>query len=92
MKYETRKEKYERILTYGKDQWEPAPYNGMDGQPCPYGCIMLKRVAPPTWYNLGGDCRCPSAKDCRMNLQFDQEYYETREIEKAKQKEEDEHA
>jgi len=90
MKYETRKEKFERKLKYGKDEWEQMPYNYQEGQACPYGCLISKRVAPPTFYKLDGDCRCPSAKDCCMNLQFDQEYYETRAIEKAKQKVEDE--
>jgi hypothetical protein len=85
MKYETAEEKFERKLKYGKDEWELQPYNFQEGQPCPHGCIINKRVAPPLYYSLSGDCRAPSAKDCCMNLQFDKEYYETREIEKAKQ-------
>ena len=84
MKYETAEEKFERKLKYGKDEWVPQPCNSEEGQPCPYGCIILKRVAPPLYYNLSGDCRCPSADDCCMYLQFDSEYYKTREIEKAK--------
>jgi hypothetical protein len=84
VKYETKKEKFERKLVHGKDTWVPQPYNGAADQPCPYGCIISKRVAPPLYYNLTGDCRCPSADDCCMNLQYDAEYYETRTIEKAK--------
>lgn len=87
MKYETAEEKFERKLKYGKDEWVMMPYNHQEGQPCPYGCIINKRVAPPLYYSLSGDCRCPSADDCCMNLQFDSEYYTTREIEKAKQHE-----
>ena len=87
MKYETKKEKFERKMKYGEDAWEAQPYNGMDGQPCPYGCILLKRVAPPLWYNLSGDCRCPSAKDCCMNVQYDDEYYQTRAIIKEQEAE-----
>lgn len=87
MKYETAEEKFERKLKYGEDCWELQPYNGQEGQACPYGCIIKKRVAPPLWYNLVGDCRCPSAKDCCMNVQYDAEYYETREIEKQRQQE-----
>lgn len=83
MKYETAEEKFERKLKYGKDEWVTQPYNYQDGQPCPYGCIVSKRVAPPVYYRLTGDCRCPSSDDCCMNLQYDAEYYETREIIKS---------
>ena len=86
MKYETAKEKFERKLAYGEDQWEQPPNNFQEGQVCPYGCIILQRVAPPTFYKLAGDCRCPAAVDCCMNKQYDSEYWETREIEKAKTK------
>ena len=82
MKYETEKEKFERKLKYGEDQWTLQPYNGQEGQPCPYGCIIFKRIAPPLKYKLDGDCRSPSSDDCCMNLQYDDEYYETREKEK----------
>jgi len=84
MKYETAEEKFERKLKYGKDEWMPQPHNAQEGQPCIYGCIINKRVAPPLYYSLSGDCRNPSADDCCMNLQFNDEYYETREIEKAR--------
>ena len=84
MKYETAKEKFERKLKYGQDRWVELPYNGADNQPCPYGCIISKRVAPPLYYNLYGDCRSPSADDCCMNVQFDDEYDKTRLIEKTK--------
>jgi len=84
MKYETKEEKFERKLKYGEDTWEQQPYNGQEGEPCPYGCIMRKRVAPPLWYTLDGDCRAPSAKDCCMNVQFDSEYYVTRAAEKER--------
>ena len=85
MKYETKEEKFERKLKYGKDEWIPQPSNHQEGQPCPYGCILKKRVAPPLYYALSGDCRVPYAKDCCMNLQFDNEYEETRIIEKKRQ-------
>ncbi len=84
MKYETKKEKFERKLVHGKDTWVPQPYNGAADQPCPYGCIINKRVAPPLYYSLSGDCRAPSQKDCCLNVQFNDEYDRTREIEKAK--------
>ena len=84
MKYETAEEKFARKLKYGKDVWVLQPHNQAPSQPCPYGCLINKRVAPPLYYSLSGDCRCPFADDCCMNLQFDAEYYETREIEKAK--------
>lgn len=79
MKYETEKEKFERKLKYGEDRWEQQPYNGMPGEPCPYGCLISKRVAPPPKYRLDGDCRAPSQKDCCMNAQYDDEYYRTKE-------------
>ncbi len=85
MKYETAEEKFERKLKYGKDEWLQQPYNGQDDQPCPYGCIIKKRVAPPLYYSLDGDCRAPAQEDCCMNLQYDNEYDETRAIEKDKQ-------
>ena len=84
MKYETAKEKFERKLRYGQDRWIAEAYNDQDKQVCPYGCIIVRRVAPPLYYNLRGDCRCPSADDCCMNLQYNAEYHETRAIEKAK--------
>ena len=80
MKYESKKEKFARILEYGKDQWEPQPHNGQEGEPCPYGCLISKRVAPPLYYKLDGDCRAPYQKDCCMNLQYDNEYYQTRAV------------
>lgn len=79
MKYETTKDKFERKLKHGADEWRAQPYNGMDGQPCPYGCLISKRVAPPLKYKLDGDCRAPSAEDCCMNWQYDAEYYKTKE-------------
>ena len=84
MKYETAEEKFERKLKYGNDEWVLQPYNQQEGQPCPYGCLINKRVAPPLYYSLSGDCRAPAQDDCCMNVQFDAEYDETREIEKAR--------
>ncbi len=84
MKYETKKEKFERKLVHGDDAWEPQPYNFQEGQPCPYGCIINKRVAPPLYYSLSGDCRAPYSDECCMNIQFDKEYYETRATEKIR--------
>lgn len=86
MKYETKEEKFERKLKYGKDEWVQQPYNFQDGQPCPHGCIINKRVAPPLYYSLSGDCRAPYSDECCMNIQFDDEYEETRLVEKARQK------
>ena len=75
MKYETKEEKFERKLKYGKDEWEQQPCNYAEGQPCPMGCIINKRVAPPLYYSLSGDCRAPYSDECCMNIQFDKEYY-----------------
>jgi hypothetical protein len=84
MKYETKEERFERKLKHGDDKWEPMPNNHQEGQACPFGCIMVKRIGGPDYYNLRGDCRAPSADDCCMNVQFDTEYYETRAKEKAR--------
>jgi len=85
MKYETKEEKFERKLRYGEDEWIPQPGNHAEDQPCPYGCLLKKRVAPPLYYSLSGDCRAPYQDDCCMNIQFDKEYYETRAAEKIRQ-------
>lgn len=70
MTTETKKEKFKRKLKYGAAEWEMQPYNGQDGQACPYGCLISKRIAPPLKYRLDGDCRAPSQKDCCMNIQY----------------------
>lgn len=67
---ETKKEEFARKLTYGADAWEMQPYNGQEGQPCPYGCLISKRIAPPLKYKLDGDCRAPARSGCCMNIQY----------------------
>ena len=69
MKTETKKEEFERKLKYGVQEWEQMPYNFQDGQPCPMGCIISRRIAAPHDYRLDGDCRAPSNEHCCMNIQ-----------------------
>ena len=45
------------------------PFNGMEGQPCPFGCLLLQRTSQPYDYRLEGDCRAPWSAECCMNRQ-----------------------
>ena len=51
------------------EKWKAMPFNGMEGQPCPFGCLLLQRTSQPYDYRLEGDCRAPWSAECCMNRQ-----------------------
>lgn len=64
-----KKEEFKKILKEGQPKWKYFPYNFQEGQPCPMGCIIKQRIAPPHEYSLSGDCRAPYSDECCMNIQ-----------------------
>lgn len=67
MNQSEKKELFKKSLKEGKPEWKYFPET--DNYPCPYGCIMKQRIAPPEDFVSVTDCRCPYAKNCRLNQQ-----------------------
>jgi hypothetical protein len=53
-------------------KYENLPCNGQDGQPCEFGCLLVRNKETNKLF-LQGDCRCPWNSKCALNIQDEEE-------------------